>query len=235
MIFINHYLGLEPLDLTTEVIINFSSTLAIFIFFFKDIKNLIFSSFNCKQVRKYIFYLVIASLPACIIGFLFKDYIDKYYLSFYSSSIMLLFTGLFLLLSFYILKKNTNLSEEINLQSSITIGIFQSIALIPGLSRSGLTLTSGLVTNNSVKSTLKFSFFLYLIASFGALVLEVTNININEIDYLSLIISSIASFITTTFSIRWFFNKLNKKWILFFSIYSFLVGSINLMEHFSFF
>lgn len=179
--------------------------------------------------------LFIASIPAAILGLLFKDFIDDNYLSFYSSSIMLLFTGLFLLYSYFILKRQKNISTEINIKSSIVIGLFQGLALIPGLSRSGMTLTAGIYTNNNIKSTLKFSFFLYLIASFGALILELSDINLNYTEFSYIIVASISSFITTSFSIRWFFNKLNKNSILFFSIYSFIIGIINLMEHFNIF
>ena len=234
IIYINYYLGLEPVNLTTEIIINFSSTLAIFIFFYKDIKELITSAFKeNKQNKSYIFLLIIASIPAAIIGLFFKDFIDENYLSFFSSSIMLLFTGLFLLYTYYILKTQKNLNSEINLKSSIVIGAFQGIALIPGLSRSGMTLTAGITTNNSIKTSLRFSFFLYLIASFGALVLEFADLQINPNEYSYLFVSFFSSFITTSLSIRWFFNKINKNSILFFSIYSFLFGSINLLEHFN--
>lgn len=147
---------------------------------------------------------------------------------------MIIFTGIFLLYTFLLLKLKRNEKKTIDLKSACTIGFFQAIALIPGLSRSGLTLTGGILSNNKINNTLKFSFYLYLIASFGAFILEITSINLNNIELYPIIISCIASFITTLFSIKWFFNKLNEKWILIFSIYSFVIGTINLMEHFSF-
>lgn len=237
MIFINHYLGITTLDLTTEVFINFASTLAIFIFFFKDIKTLIINTFTNNNThelnRSYSIKLIIASIPTIIIGFLFKDIIDKYYLSFLSSSIMLLFTGVFLLYSIYLLHTvKTPRSNEISTTKALTIGIFQSIALLPGLSRSGLTLTAGITNNNTIKSTLKFSFFMYLIASFGAFILELSSINFYLIDWFNLMISFIFSFITACISIRWFYNKLNIKSLSFFMFYSFILGSINLLSHF---
>lgn len=237
MVFINHYLGVTDIDLTTEVFINFASTLAIFIFFFKDIKELVINTITNKTDsslnRSFTIKLIIASIPTITVGFLFNNLINEYYLSFFSSSIMLIFTGIFLLYTVYLLHTNKeNRNNEISTLSALTIGVFQSIALLPGLSRSGLTLTAGIHTNNTIKSTLKFSFFMYLIASFGAFILEFSSIDFNSLDIFNLSISFIFAFIATSFSIRWFYNKLNIKTLTFFIIYSFILGTINLLSHF---
>ena len=113
---------------------------------------------------------------------------------------MIIFTGIFLLYTFLLLKLKRHEKKTIDLKSACTIGFFQAIALIPGLSRSGLTLTGGILSNNKINNTLKFSFYLYLIASFGAFILEITSINLNNIELYPIIISCIASFITTLFS-----------------------------------
>lgn len=236
MIFISYYFDGVTLDLSTEVFINFASTLAIFIFFYRDIKTLITNTFSKKSNsylnKKYTINLLFASIPAIIIGLTLNDYIDQYFTNFFTSSVCLLITSIILVIACVLLKKQQCNNEFISSSSAFTIGIFQGIALLPGLSRSGLTLTGGLSRGVTLKKTLQFSFFLYLIASIGALVLTLFKTDYAHIDFLQVILSSIVAFISTSFSIRWFYNKLNRHKLIFFAVYTFLVGSFNLAYYF---
>lgn len=237
MVFINHYLGLEPMSLSFEIVINFASTLAIAIFFFKDLKGLIINTFTKNKHNiynhTYTVKLVIASIPAALVGLLCHELIDEYFLSFFSCSIFLFITGLFLCLCLFFSKKEKSFTENINYKNAVFIGTFQAIALIPGLSRSGLTLTAGLSQNIKLKNTLKFSFFLYLIASIGALVLSIFKLPNTNFDILPTILSGISAFIGTSVSIRIFYNHLNKRLIKFFMIYCFLVSTVNIIIYFT--
>lgn len=237
IVFVNHYLNLEPISLSYECIINFASTLAIFIFFFKDIKLLLINTITNNKSsylnRNYTLKLIIASLPVIIIGFIFHDIIDNSFLNIFTCSISLIITGTLLLYGYYILHKKPQVNDIITVpKSTFMIGLFQGIAVIPGLSRSGCTLISGLHFNNNVKSTLQFSFFLYLIASIGAFVLTFFKIDFQEIDLINLMIAVISAFSMTLLSLKWFYHKLGKKLILFFCIYSFVVSTINLFIYF---
>lgn len=236
MIFINYYFKGEPLSLSSEVFINFASTLAIFIFFFSDILTLIKNTFSKKTNhylnRRYTINLIVASIPAVLIGLLFSNYIDTYFMNFFTSSVCIIITSVILIIACILLKKKCCCNEEISTSSAITIGIFQASALLPGLSRSGLTLTAGLSRGITIKHTLQFSFFLYLIASIGALVLTFIKTDYSNLNYLEIIISSVTAFISTSFSIRWFYHKLNLSKLKFFSIYTMLLGIINLIIYF---
>ena len=228
MVFINHYFKLEPMSLNFEIIINFASTLAIALIIntFKKNKDSIYN-------HTYMAKLVIASIPAALVGFLCHELIDEYFLSFFSCSIFLFITGLFLCLCLFLLKKEKSFTENINYKNAIFIGTFQAIALIPGLSRSGLTLTAGLSQNIKLKNTLKFSFFLYLIASIGALVLSLFKLSNTSFDIVPTILSGVSAFVGTSISIRIFYNLLNKKLIKFFMFYCFLVSIINIIIYFA--
>lgn len=237
MVFINHYFKLEPMSLSFEIIINFASTLAIALFFFRDLKDLIINTFkknkDCIYNHTYTTKLVIASIPATLVGFLCHELIDEYFLSFFSCSIFLFITGLFLCLCLFFLRKEKSFTENINYKNAVFIGTFQAIALIPGLSRSGLTLTAGLSQNIKLKNTLKFSFFLYLIASIGALVLSLFKLSNTSFDIVPTILSGVSAFVGTSISIRIFYNLLNKKLIKFFMIYCFLVSITNIIIYFT--
>ncbi len=237
MIFINYYFKGEPLSLSSEVFINFASTLAIFIFFIKDIKTLIINTFfqktNSYLNKKYVFNLIIASIPAVIIGLLCDTYIDTYFMNFFTSSVCIIITSVILIIACFFLSKRNCCNEEITTSTALTIGLFQGAALLPGLSRSGLTLTAGLSRGVSIKYTLEFSFFLYLIASFGAIVLTFFKADFTNFDLMEIIISSGFAFLGTSISIRWFFQKLNLSKLKFFSVYTFFLGIINLIIYFN--
>lgn len=230
MIFINHYFKIDDLNLSFEVIINFASTLAIFIFFFKDIKILLKNTItkaNGSYNNKYIIKLLIASIPTVIVGLIFHDIIDKYFMNIFSSSICLIITGIFLLLCCIYIKNAKK--SNITYSNALFIGLFQSIALIPGLSRSGLTLTAGLSKNITIKETLHFSFFLYLIASIGALFLQIIKLDKFDFNFTYTLISFISAFLGTTISINIFYNKLNKKLLFIFMFYCIIYGCTNLV------
>lgn len=232
MIFINHYLKLEPLNISFEIVINFASTLAIILFFFKDIKSLIINTFKKETKEKYnhiyTYKLIIASIPAGLIGLFLHNLIDKYFLNFFTSSICLLITGGLLFLSILFLNKTTK-KTEITYKKAFIIGTFQAIALVPGISRSGATLTAGLSENIDMKTTLHFSFFMYLIASIGALILSIIKLNDFDFDFLYTFFSFLSAFLGTTFSINLFYKKLNKKMLIFFMFYCFIIGTLNLI------
>lgn len=236
MVFLNEYLGLEKMSLETEIFVNFASCLAIMIFFFKDLITLIKNTFTNNKShylnRKYFFNIIIASIPAGVIGILFNDYIDKYFLNSFTCSICLILTSIVLFYSFFKIKKGSCVNEEITTGSAFWIGLFQGIAVVPGLSRSGLTLSAGLSQDCTIKRTLKFSFFLYIIASIGAFVLAIIKLNFYSIDIIPTCVAFISAFVTTSFSIRWFFNKLDMRKIKFFGLYCLIVGLVNIFIYF---
>lgn len=235
MIFINHYLKLEPLSISFEIVINFASTLAIIVFFLKDLKSLIINTFKKKPSEKYnniyTYKLIIASIPAGLLGLFLHDVINQYFVSFVTSSICLLITGIFLFLSVLFLNK-TKQSHIITYKNALVIGVFQAIALIPGISRSGATLTAGLSENIDMKETLHFSFFMYLIASVGALILSIIKLDTFDFNFLCTFASFISAFLGTTISINLFYKALNKKTLTFFMFYCLVVGTLNLIIYF---
>lgn len=236
MIIVGHLLNIGKLDINTEIIINFASTIAIAIFFRKKIISLFINTFTKKKTtdysyldRSYFLKLLVASIPAVIAGVFFKDLIDDYFMNIKFVSIALILTGFLLLFTYLMIKGKTIFTDEITFQDSVTIGLMQALAILPGISRSGSTFFGGTTRNIKLKRIFDFSFFLYLIASFGALVLSFFDLDIKDININSLIIPFIITFITTYFSIKLFHKILNKKTLLMFMIYTFIIGLIFLI------
>ena len=235
MIILGNYLNLQTNDLNFEIIINFASTLAIIIFFRKKIfflfKNVISNRPEEYKYlnREFFLKLIIASIPTVIVGLFFKDFIERYFMNLNFVSIALIITGFLNLFSFLFLSKKKIFTSEISYLDSLSIGLMQSVALLPGISRSGSTIFGGTSRNISLEKTFDFSFFLYLIASLGALLLSLFDLDISRLNIETILIPFIICFICTFFSIKWFFGKLTRKTLLFFSIYAFTIGTLFLL------
>ena len=136
-------------SLNFEIISNFGSFIAIFIIFWKDIKELIIAFFSYifkKDTRKkyaskfrYALYIIISTIPVGITGFLFKDEIENLY-SLNGLAIAFLITALALFIVRNI--KGTKSDEDIKLKDAILIGLIQAVTIIPGISRSGTVLVA---------------------------------------------------------------------------------------------
>ena len=128
-------------------------------------------------------------------------------------------------------KVNKYTSAKVTLRDGIVIGILQPIALLPGLSRLGLTTCTGLFRQKSMETSLTFSILLYVPISLGQLILSIRNLMINPdafniasstlIYYLS---AFVASMIFTYLALRWIFIWVRKGSFNYFAIYNFIVG-----------
>lgn len=116
MIFFSHYLGVEKMDLSFEVFVNFASTLAIFLFFWKDIQSLIIHTIKNDTTsslnRTYTWKLILASSPAILVGLFFSDFIDQYFLNLFTCSVALILTSCMLGYACLMLKKKREVSKQ---------------------------------------------------------------------------------------------------------------------------
>ena len=221
MIIAKNILDVKNNDLTLEIFLNFASMLAIFIFMFTKRINFKETLFNPTLIKK----LIIASIPTIIIGYFAKSIIENNNLSLFYIGISLLITSIFLLLSSYYINKST--SSDITSFNALSLGFSQSIALIPGISRMGTVMTCGVISGINIKKLLDFSFLMYLIVSFGSLVLSISDLftlDKNLLPYY--IISFISTFFVTFFSIKWFYNIISQKSLIGFGIYTLILGII---------
>ncbi|MEM3113115.1 MAG: undecaprenyl-diphosphate phosphatase [Candidatus Pacearchaeota archaeon] len=217
----------EP-DLFFISFLHVASLLAILVFTRKEIYQLI--NFN-KNYRKLWLYIIIATIPGALAGFLFKKYIEASLYSFLFLGIAFMFTGTVLFLT-----KNFNGNNKLNYKNSIIIGIFQVLALFPGISRSGMTISSAIFLGIEREKATKFSFLLFIPLSIGAFTLEMfeyykSNIEIN-IPILTLIVSFIICFILSLLFLNLVLYIIKKEKFWMFSIYCFAIGIIILMLNF---
>lgn len=220
-------------DMNFEIVVNFGSFLAIVFLYRKEIFKIItdfFSFIKTKEERykenyKYAWLIVLATIPAGVFGLLFKDKIDSLSDNVKIIGIALLITAcaLFLIKDM----KGKKEKHEISYFDAFVVGLFQVIALFPGISRSGSTIVGAMTRDFKRETAVNYSFMLYLPISVATMILGVKDL-VSSASLSSLILpytlAMIASMIVTYFSAKWFINIMKKGKLGYFSIYCLVVG-----------
>jgi undecaprenyl-diphosphatase len=165
-----------------DAVLHLGTLVAVFFYFRMDIWN-IFKAFIPQQgeavsvtndfstSRKLLLFIIIGTVPAAFFGLLFQDDIHKIFQSAQAAAFFLIITGFLLFFSDKV--TNAHRSEkDMNIADSILIGFAQAVALLPGISRSGATITTGIFHKLNRNTAARFSFLLSLPAVCGAVILE---------------------------------------------------------------
>jgi len=233
--------GIDKIDFELlATITNFGSFLAILLIFRKDIIRLIKSFFGYLSSKdnkyyndyKYCWYVVLATIPAGIIGIIVTkldlfDFLEKN-VKFVGAT--LLITAIFL----YIIKdfKGIKNDKDITLKDAIIIGLFQVIALLPGISRSGSTIVGGMFRKLKRSTAFNFSFILYIPISIATTLLGLKDLFSADLDINTMMlyfVSMIFAFIFTYIGTKWFRKIVNEGKLIYFTIYCFVVGLLVLI------
>lgn len=239
LIIFSNVLGLDLTNLTVFLMItNLGSFIALLFFFRKDITELITKFFvflfkkekredlEIKEGFNYSIKLLISVIPVGILGLLLEKHIKSNMLV---VGLALLVTGTLLLLMF--LLRNREFKNEITYQNAFVISIFQAAAIIPGISRSGITTVGGLSQKINIKDVLKFSFLSYIVISVPVSVKGIIDLaGVKEsINLLGYILAFIFSFIATFITVKILFKFVKPKNLIWFSVYCFLVGAFSVL------
>ena len=210
-------------NLSFDVFLHLASVLAVIIIFWKDIVKL-FYPWEKNKIR-YLLIILIGIIPAGIIGLLFKKQIEVAFTSYLYLGIFFIISGIIV----YSTKFSHEKKEKPNLIDSIFIGIFQAIAILPGISRSGATISSGLFRGLKKQEAIKFSFIMAIPIVLGAGVLEAKDLIFSQINYSILIVSFIITFIVSLAGIKILLKVVNEEKFYWFGIYNFLLGVLVLV------
>jgi len=220
LILVSSFYDFKTESLLIDISLHLGSLFAIIFYFRKDLLNL-------KSNKKLLLLIVIGSIPLIIFGYILHSTEFIYLLR---NIKIIAFTTLFfgIILFFADQQKfNKNMSNDLDVKSIIFIGLFQILALIPGVSRAGITLTAArFLKFNRVDST-KIAFFLSIPALTGASFLglkDIANQSI-EVNYLT-VVSVILSFLFSYITVKFFLNYINKFSLNVFVIYRIFVALI---------
>ena len=219
----NYFLGIENNNILFEVFVHLGTLFAIFYFYKKDIHQILKGIINKeKESLNYLFLIVTATIPAIFTGLLFNNQIKNLY-HIEWVSIFFIITGVVLFLSNFSREK----TPTINIIFALIIGASQAIAILPGISRSGITIGVALLLGVYRKEAAKFSFFMAIPIILGAVFLELVNLdNINFLQIYNLCAGFLTSAIIGYFSISLLIKLIDKLHFWKFSIYLLLISIV---------
>lgn len=229
-------------DVTFEVIVNTGSLVAIMYYYRQDIVRLFkaFFGYITTPVKRdellpdfrFCILLIVATIPAALGGFFFSDYIESAFSNPKLVGCTLLITAVFLMSIHLWGYKGQRNVKKLNLWDALRMGFFQLFALLPGISRSGSTLTGGMLGGLEQKAARDFSFFMFMPVSVGAIILKLKDFlsssTVAQL-WLPYLVSFIVSGIVTYLALNLLFSILNKRKLNYFSVYCAVVGVIALL------
>lgn len=213
-------------NITFTVVVHGATVLSTIVIFWQEITKLLreSSSFKLNESTHYIFKLLISAIPVVVVGLLFEDFIE----SFFSGKIV--FVGIMLLLTATLLTFTyfaKPREKKITYKNALVIGIAQTLAVLPGISRSGSTIATGLLLGNKKDGVAQFSFLMVLIPIIGANLLKLVKGDLSgDAEVLPLVIGFIAAFISGLLACKWMIGIVKKGKLIYFAIYCAIIGII---------
>lgn len=229
MIIASSFFGIAQDNFTKlfTIVIQFGAILSVMVLYFKRF----FQSIN------FYFKLLVAFIPAVVLGLLLGDYIDKLLENPVTVAVSLLIGGIILLKVDDWFNNPDETNQEISYMQAFKIGMFQCLAMIPGVSRSGASIVGGMTQKLSRTTAAEFSFFLAVPTMFGATVKKCYDyykngyvLTDNQTNLL--IIGNIIAFIVALLAIKTFVGFLTKNGFKIFGYYRIVAGILLLLIHF---
>ena len=214
-------------SLTFTVVLHFATALSTLVIFRKEIIEICkgLFQFQWNDECKFSLKIIISMLPAVIVGLLFEKELE----SFFGGKIglvgcMLLLTALLLLLA----DKAKNTNKEVSIFNAVLIGISQAIAMLPGISRSGATISASVLLGVDRTRAAKFSFLMVVPLIFGKIGKDVLSgdLNFQSSEIVPISMGFIAAFLSGLLACNWMISLVKKSKLSYFSIYCAIVGGI---------
>ncbi len=221
----------EDPGLTFDIALHIGTLVAVAIYFWKDWLQLITKGLTDAKSRegRLFWYLVLATIPGAMIGLLLEKKAETIFRNPILIAIMLIVLGILLYWVDRTSAKKID-AENINLKTSFLIGLSQALAIIPGVSRSGITMTTGLFLGLTRQGTARFSFLLSAPIIFGAAIVKLPHIIANpSIINTPFLVGMIVSCITGLASIGFLLRYLQTKTFFPFVLYRFILGAVILI------
>ena len=211
------------------VAVHGATVLSTIVVFRKEILSLVKGSlkFKMNEETSYTIKIIISMIPVMIAGLLLKDPIESLFNgNLVFIGLMLLVTSILLAAAHFMKRRE----RSIGYKDAFIIGIAQAIAVIPGISRSGATISTGLMIGNKKDEIARFSFLMVLVPVIGANLLEIISgdVNMSSTGVGIIMIGFITAFISGYFACRWMITLVKRSKLIWFSVYCAIVGLLTL-------
>lgn len=223
-------LGVKQQGILLEVMVHFGTLLSVLWVFWSDIFRIITRFPREKQERHFAFMLLLGIIPTGLMGFFFRDFFMGLYESTLMTGVMLLVTG-GILYTIPHMKHGVKNEQTIGAVNALIVSVAQGLAIIPGLSRSGSTITAALWCGMDRETAVRFSFLITIPVILGATLLELGEMRATGFIDLSsgIIYGTIAAFATGVFAIKLFVKLLRAGRFNFFAYYCWFAGTVTIL------
>ncbi len=212
---------------TFNIMVHGATFMSVLVVFRKDIFALIVNLLQLKwnAETKFVLMLLASAIPVAITGLLFEEQIESIFQG------RVIFVGCMLLLTatlLFLTRFAPGKTRDLKMKDALIIGLAQTIAILPGISRSGATISTALLLGIERKKAVRFSFLMVLIPIFGANFLKLIKLSSETagpaLDMTPLIIGTIAAFAAGLFACKWMLAIVAKGKIEYFAIYCLVIG-----------
>ncbi len=223
--------GIGTGNLTFEVMVHAATVCSTIVAFRKEIWSLLCGLFTPKMnsQKEYIFKIAVSMVPIFIVGVFFKEHVEAVFGSgLLVVGCMLLLTALLLTLSEYLSNKHNGEGRQVSYKDAIIIGLAQAVAVLPGLSRSGTTISTGLMLGVKRSDVAQFSFLMVLVPILGEAFLELVggefSVAASGIPATSLVLGFISAFLSGLFACTLMINIVKRAKLWIFAVYCLIAG-----------
>lgn len=222
-------------SLMITVVLHFATALSTILVFRKDVAEIFrgLFSFQWNDETKFTVKIILSMIPAVIVGLMFEEELEALFggeLTFVG--FMLLITSLLLWLA----DKAKHTGKPVSYKDSIVIGIAQAIAILPGISRSGATISTSVLLGNDKAKAARFSFLMVVPLILGKIAKDLLSGDLTDttIEPMPLLAGFIAAFIAGYAACTWMITLVKKSKLSYFAIYCFVVGVIAITYEYAF-
>ena len=214
-------------SLTFTVVLHFATALSTLVIFRKEVAEIFKGLFQVKWNDEFKFSvkIILSMIPAVFVGLLFEEELESFFFFFLLLvGVMLLVTALLLLLA----DKAKNTKKEVTFSNSIIIGISQAIAMLPGISRSGATISTSVLLGIDRTRAARFSFLMVVPLIFGKIGKDLLggDLSFHSAEIIPISAGFIAAFFAGLLACKWMIALVKKSKLSYFSLYCAIVGFI---------
>lgn len=219
-------------NLTFAIVVHTATVLSTLTILWKEVAQLFkgtFSTLAWNEDKNYVAMILVSMLPIFVIGMFFKDQVE----AFFGSGLLLVgiclcVTACLLYFSEWLSKRREGLGHEVGYKDAIIIGLAQAVAVLPGLSRSGTTIATGLMCGVKKESVTKFSFLMVLIPILGEAFLELLGLVsgevVNTLGILPMVVGFAAAYVSGCLACKFMINIVRRQKLIYFAVYCLCAG-----------
>ena len=225
-------------NLTFAIVVHAATVLSTLVVLWHEVAQLFkgtFTTLAWNAEKDYVAKILVSMIPVFVVGMFFKDEVE----SFFGNGLLLvgiclLLTALLLALSEWLQKRRQDAGHEVGYKDAIIIGLAQACAVLPGLSRSGTTIATGLLCGVKKESVAQFSFLMVLIPILGEAFLDLLKLLqgelVSDLGIVPALVGFVAAFATGCFACRFMIEIVRRQRLVWFALYCAIVGSIAILS-----